>query len=211
MKFDSLDWSVIKLPIILFILVTLFSVGTVSPSYFFKENTLQEYRKQKQRFIVISQQYLTIDKDKEMIKQYYPEFIKLYDKGVVGHEQRLNWLETLRMSSERIGLPDLTYDISRQDEYVPEFNIDLGNFALYESTMNLNIGLLHEGDLLSLIADLNKHAKGMFAVKKCDFLRPNETLIEMPDAANIKANCELQWFNIRKIDGTEIKLSQAKL
>lgn len=204
---DELDWSVIKFPTIIFIVVLLVSVALIYGSWTFKEDMFSEYKKNKAMFTAISQQYLAVDENEKIIRQYYPEFIALYKKGFVGREHRLNWIETLRAASERIKLPGLTYDISPQEEYSPEFSTNMGRFALYSSTMKLNISMLHEGDLSRFIEDINEHVEGIFTITKCRFIRISKKLIEKRDAKNITANCELQWINIRMADGSEIKLS----
>lgn len=204
---DELDWSVIKFPTIIFIVVLLVSVALIYGSWTFKEDMFSEYKKNKAMFTAISQQYLAVDENEKIIRQYYPEFIALYKKGFVGREHRLNWIETLRAASERIKLPGLTYDISPQEEYSPEFSTNMGRFALYSSTMKLNISMLHEGDLSRLIEDINEHVEGIFTITKCRFIRTSKKLIEKRDAKNIIADCELQWINIRMADGSEIKLS----
>ncbi len=207
MKRDDLDWPVIKVPATTFIIILLVSLGMVIGSWSFKEDMLSEHKRNKARFTSISQKYLAVDEDERIIRKYYPDFINLYKKGVVGREHRLNWIETLRESSERIKLPGLRYTISSQEKYSPGFNVSLGKFLLYSSTMKLNISMLHEGDLSHLIKDMNEHAEGMFTITECKFTRSNKTLIERRDATNIRAECELQWLNIRMSDGTEIKLS----
>jgi len=131
MKRDDLDWSVIKLHSIIFALVLLLSAGLIFGSWTFKEDMLHEYKRNKARFTSISQKYLAVDEDERIIRQYYPEFIALYKKGIVGREHRLNWIEILRASSERIKLPGLTYGVSPQEKYDPGFNINLGKFAEY--------------------------------------------------------------------------------
>ena len=204
---DELDWSVIKFSTIIFTAVLLVSIALIFGSWSFKQDMLREYNKNKALFNSISQRYLAVDEDEKIIRQHYPEFIALYKKGIVGREHRLNWIETLRASSERIKLPGLTYGISPQETYTPGFNVNLGRFALYSSAMKLNIGMLHEGDLSRLIKDLNEHADGMFTITECRFTRSSATLIESHDAKNVTANCELQWLNMRMADGSEIKLS----
>jgi len=204
---DELDWPVIKFSTITFIIIVLVSIILIFASWTFKEKMLSEHKKNKMRFTTITQKYLAVDEDEKIIRQHYPEFIALYKKGIVGREHRLNWIETLRASSERIKLPGLTYGISPQEKYTPGFSINLGRFALYSSTMKLNISMLHEGDFLRLIKDMNENAEGMFTLTKCTFIRSDKILIENHDAKNITADCELQWLNIRMADGTEIKLS----
>ena len=207
MRREDFDWSVVRLSFITFIVLLLISSALVTSSWIFKKDMLHEYTMNKSRFNSISQKYLTVDEDEEIIRQYYPEFIALYKQGFIGREHRLNWIETLRASSERVKLPGLTYRIYPQEEYSPGFSINLGRFALFSSTMRLSIDMLHEGDLLRLVKDMSEHAEGIFTITECNFRRENRELIERRDATNIKADCELQWLNIRQADGTEIKLS----
>lgn len=204
---DELDWSVIKFSTITFAIIMLISIVLIVGSWSFKDDMLREHNKNKAKFNSISQKYLAVDEDEKIIRQYYPEFIALYKKGFVGREHRLNWIETLRASSERIKLPGLTYGISPQERYAPGFSINLGRFALYSSTMMLNIGMLHEGDLSRLIIDLNEHAEGMFTITECKFTQLSKIVIESSDVKNISAECQLQWLNVRMSDGSEIKLS----
>ena len=204
---DELDWSVIKFHTIIFIAVFIVSLAIIYGSGSFKDDMFGKYKDNKTMFSYISQKYLSIDEDEKIIREYYPEFIALYRKGIIGREHRLNWIETLRASSERVKLPGLTYDISPQEEYSPGFSTNLGKFALYSSTMKLTISMLHEGDLSRLIKDMTEHAEGMFTITKCNFTRQGKVLIKSRDAKNITASCELQWINIRMADGSEIKLS----
>ncbi len=207
MRREDFDWPVVRFSFIIFMALLLVSSVLVTGSWMFKKDMLKEYTMNKSRFNSISQKYLTVDEDEEIIRQYYPEFIALYKQGFVGREHRLNWIETLRASSERVKLPGLTYNISPQEEYSPGFSINLGRFALYSSSMRLHLSMLHEGDLIRLIKDMNEHVEGIFTITECNLKRANRDLIERRGATNITADCELQWLNIRLADGTEIKLS----
>ena len=155
MTHDELDWSVIKFPTIIFIVVLLVSMVLIYGSWTFKEDMFSEYKKNKAMFTAISQQYLAVDENEKIIRQHYPEFIALYKKGFIGREHRLNWIETLRAASERVTLPFLTSSLSPQESYSPAFSTNLGLFALYSSTIPLNIIMLHEGDFSLLIQDLH--------------------------------------------------------
>jgi hypothetical protein len=207
MRREDFDWPVVRFSFINFIVLLLVSTALVTGSWMFKKDMLKEYTINKSRFNSISQKYLTVDEDEKIIRQYYPEFIALYKQGFVGREHRLNWIETLRASSERVKLPGLTYSIYPQEAYSPGFSVNLGRFALYSSVMRLSVDMLHEGDLIRLIKDMNEHVEGIFTITECSFTRANRELIERRDATNITADCELQWLNIRLADGTEIKLS----
>ncbi len=75
-------------------------------------------------------------------------FNALKSRGVIGEEQRLEWVELLKEIRERHRLIELRYEISPQQ---PLEKAPSGNFALYASTMKLQLSLLHEEDLIRLL------------------------------------------------------------
>lgn len=206
MKFKYLYSDSMKYSSIIFLIAVLISVGAISASWIFKENMRAEYTKQSNMFVAVSNKYLSIDSNLAIARQYYTPFLDLYNRGVFGKEHRLNWIEVLHESSERIQLPSLTYSIDAQKEYGQEIPVNFGNFKLYSSTMKINLKMLHEGDLLNFIDDLNAHAEGMFTISECSMSRLSDVLVKQHDATNITAYCELQWLNIHKSDGTVITL-----
>lgn len=202
----NIDWSVLKAPIVVFVICLLISSSVVSGTWYFKENMLKKYNADKRRFQTISNQYLAVDQEEQLIRQYYPRFIKLYENGIVGQEQRLNWIETLRASGEYIKLPGLKYTITSQKQFTPDFAVNTGSFNIYSSPMKLILNLLHEGDLEELLSSLNKHARGLYNLSRCEFAGKSTIDLKNASNGNITAECELTWFNIKKSDGSEINI-----
>ena len=202
---DDIDWSILRGSIMIFMASLLFSGALISGSWYFKGEMLNKYNASKKRFQAISSQYLTVDEQERKISQYHPLFLNLYDIGVIGGEQRLNWIETLRDAGERIRLPALRYEIDSQDVYNPGYTINSGNFKVYRSGMHLRLDLLHEGDIFQVLHDLDKKALGIYSVTGCKMLRRRGGLIENIEKANILTECTLDWFTIKKSDGSEIK------
>lgn len=195
-----------KYPRIILLMAFLFSGGTFSASWVFKENMRAEYKKQAAVFVVASNKYLSIDNNLTISREYYKSFLDLYKQGIFGEEHRLNWVEVLDLLSKKIQLPNLTYSIDAQQEYVQELPVNFGNFKLYSSTMKLNLKMLHEGDLLKLLEGLNENAEGLFIINACDISFLGDVLVKRSDGENITAYCELQWLNIHNSDGTEVTL-----
>lgn len=202
---EDIDWSILRGAIIIFMISFLFSGALISGSWYFKGEMLKKYNASKKRFQAISSQYLTVDEQERKISQYHPVFLKLFDAGVIGGEQRLNWIETLRDVGERIKLPALRYEIDSQDVYTPGYSINTGSFKVYRSGMQLRLDLLHEGDMFKVLHDLDKRAQGIYSVKGCKMLRRRGGSIENIEKANILTECTLDWFTIKKSDGSEIK------
>ncbi len=209
MKPEKMDWPFLQAALITFAVSLAVSSSLIAGAWYYDRQMQAKYNSDKARFQAISNQYLAVDQEEQLVRQYYPGFIELYNKGVVGPERRLNWIETLRQAGEEIKLPALKYQISSQIKYEPDYKVNTGPFAIYGSTMSLHLSMLHEGDLLKLFEKLNMEADGIYNVTECSFKRSGtgEINTEKMETANIVSECDLKWFNIKKSNGSEINIS----
>ncbi len=201
-----IEWSMLRGAISTFLLCLLLSSVLVLASWIFHNKMKDEYDFNQAKFREVSQKYLSVDSDEKIIRELYPRFIELYNRGIIGSEKRLNWVETLEAAGREIKLPALRYQIESRNPFEPEFELDTGAYKLYVTKMKLNLGLLHEIDLAKFFDNLNKNASGLYTVKQCRFNRTNKEIKFDPKHPNISADCELQWFSLNLSDGQEIKL-----
>jgi hypothetical protein len=206
MQAKDIDWSIIRGALISLVLCISISSALVTASYYFKDAMTEDFNRNNALFMNISQRYLRIDEEAKLITTYLPEFIELYNRGVIGQEQRLNWIEVLKDVEAANKLPGLSYTINSQEQHIPGYPVDLGRYRLSVSKMSLTLSLLHEGDLLNLIDGLNARANGTFTVNACKFGKAGEIVMDNPRAANLSVDCELDWYTIKLSDGTEIKV-----
>lgn len=202
----DIDWTIIRGAIISLLISIAVSSSLVAGSYYFENAMNKEYVRNNALFRSISQRYLAIDEEAKKIEKYLPKFISLHNRGVIGDEQRLNWIEVLRNTGARIKLPSLSYSISSQKDYTPPYSVTLGSYKLYKSEMTLDIQMLHEGDLFSLLNALNSEARGEYNLTSCNFDKGSKGIVESANAPNIRASCELEWYTIKLASGAEIKL-----
>ncbi len=193
---NKVDWMVLRGAIGIFSICLLVGGTLLGASHYFREEMAAEYRSSHARFRDVSRKYLAVDEKERIVEHYYPAFVRLYETGILGEEHRLSWLESLRRAGDKIQLPEIGYRISSQSIYQAEFPIDLGAFNIYVSEMDLNLGLLHEGDLLSLLDALNDDAEGLYSVSRCEANRVNEKAEFDPAQATIMASCRLDWFTV---------------
>lgn len=131
------------------------------------------------------------------IKQKSLLFNQLQERGVVGEEQRLDWIELLKDIRDRRRLIDLHYDISPQR---PVDSGAVGDFAFHASTMRLQLKLLHEEDLTRLLGDLRQQAKALVRVNSCKVERlPPATDERSSSRANLQADCEIDWLTLHDV------------
>lgn len=206
MKTENITLKILGGSIAIFTISTIVSVSMVVGAYYFQRQMQQEYNRANAAFQSISSRYLAVDEEEKLIRSFLPDFVSMYHNGIIGDEQRLNWIEVLRTAGDNINLPSLTYQIESQQAYTPPFSLSLGRFSLYSSKMLLNMQLLHEGDLFRILETLDREAKGSYTVTSCTLGQNTSEITDSPNAGNISARCELIWYTIKLADGTPIEV-----
>ena len=206
MKSEDIDWKVLVGALVALGVCLVLGGLMVGVSFYFEKQMELEFNRNNALFQDISRRYLSVDEEEKLIKQFYPRFVELYNAGVIGREQRLNWIESLRAVGERKRLPGLNYEIKSQSVYAPQFPAVLGRYQLYSSDMSLNMQLLHEGDLLDVLEFMDRNAQGVYSVAECRFSRAGQEITLSPRIGNLVTRCDLNWFTIKLADGTEIKV-----
>ncbi len=204
MRLADLEWPILRSAIGLFSISLLLSGVLLALSLHFREAMALLFNEHEARFKDISRKYLVLNEKKRILKMHYPRFVKFHDQGILGEEQRLNWVETLKSAGARIRIPSLRYEINSRQPYTPEFTLATGPYQVYTSTMRLSLGLLHEYDVVKLLQELDKNASGLYSIKECSLKRLGEQLARNPNGQNLSAECKLLWFTISFSNGHEI-------
>jgi len=207
MKREDIDWSVLRGALVGFVLSAVVGGVLASGGHALMKAKQLEFTRNNALFQGISGKYLDVDEEEKQIKRYFPRFLDLYHGGIIGREERLNWIETLRDAGERLRVPSLNYEIHSQNTFAPSFPLDLGRYQLYSSEMSLSLQALHEGDLLRLLQLLDTRATGLYSINACRMSRTTQVLdLNSGDKGNILVQCDLNWFTIKLADGAEIKV-----
>ena len=128
------------------------------------------------------------------IKDKSAQFGRLQHRGMIGEEQRLEWVELLKTISERRRLLELRYEIAPQRalEALPG-----SAMGFYASAMKMQLKLLHEEDLTRLLGDLQQQAGPLIQVKSCTVSRLPSA--EDAGAARLQAGCLIDWVTLRAV------------
>jgi len=136
------------------------------------------------------------------IRQRAALFNTLQDRGVVGEEQRLEWIELLKAIRDRHRLIDLRY------EFTPRHSLEkgaTGPLALYASTMRLQLSLLHEEDLTRVLDDLHREARALIQVKRCDVSRLSRSGTDNALRGLLQAECIIDWVTLSESESEKGK------
>ena len=131
--------------------------------------------------------------EKDLIVRYLGSYQQLQKRGFAGEEQRINWLDALRVTNQQADLFGVDYDIGTQKPYSFAASLNPGQVQLRESVMKLRFRLLHEEDLLRFLDLLGRQGAGIYTVDQCT-LRRLETRGVIRYQPNLSAECELAWI-----------------
>jgi hypothetical protein len=134
--------------------------------------------------------------EKDTIVKYVDTYRELEKNGFAGEEQRINWLDALRNANTRAELFGVSYQIGIQHAYPHATEYDPGSISLQESLMELDLRLMHEGDLLRFFDELRSQKVGLFDVKDCTLIRIDRAE-NLRNSPYLNAKCNLSWITAR--------------
>jgi hypothetical protein len=127
-------------------------------------------------------------------------FDALLQNGIIGTEQRLEWVERIKHIRAARGLYDLQYEIAPQrpleGSVAPGAS---GDFVFMASEMRLQMDLLHEEDLLRFLDDLRVGISAYVRPDRCTITRqPASSPTGRGSGTQLKADCVVSWITIRE-------------
>jgi len=141
--------------------------------------------------------YQRSGEERDLIVRYLEPFRQLQTTGLIGPEQRINWLDAMRIANQQLGLFGADYQISTQQPYPFAQELNAQRLGLAQSVMKLNLKLAHEGELMRFLRLLEAQRVGVFDVNQCVLERTTGTSAGRPLLqANLNAACELAWITI---------------
>ncbi len=134
---------------------------------------------------------------RRLVDAYHRRYRQFSELGFVGRESRLDWVETLRTTTAGLELPRLSYAIEPQRAVVPPVTSIFGgeDIEIRVSRLQLDLGLVHELDLLRFFDALQAQAPGFIKVDSCELVFDGER-DSARVAANISARCAAQIYSV---------------
>lgn len=132
--------------------------------------------------------------DEKEIRSKIARYQEILAQGRTAPERRLDWVETLQKIKTERRLLGLEYEIAPQRRLDDKVTA-IGGYDFLLSPMKIDLPLLHEGDLLGLLADLAAQVEALVSVRHCRLER-------LPAAAqgnaNLKAQCQIDWITLQE-------------
>lgn len=136
------------------------------------------------------------DEERE-IRDRLVDYRKLLDRGVIGEERRLDWVERIGEIKAARKLFDVRYTIDAQRPVDYPGLAGAGDVEFMASPMKLDMSLLHEEDLFRFLDDLRRALSAHVVVKSCSLLRAERGTSERALTPRLQASCDIDLVTIR--------------
>ena len=201
---NQADLRELKTPLVVLLAVVLASAAAI----YFSERLMATAREQLARQQVqLKEAQTRLQKsgdEKEIIVRYLDRFRQMERIGFIGEEQRINWLDGLRLANQQADLFGVDYQIGAQRPYAYAAEFHSGQLTLNQSIMRLRFRLLHEEDLVRFFDTLARQGTGLFTIDQC-FLRRINTRGVIRYQPNVNAECDLSWLTVKVLANAEHK------
>lgn len=127
-------------------------------------------------------------------RDYVDLYQRLKDLRILGDERRLEWVEALTRIRASRELAEIRYQVDRQK--VLKTLPGKPALELRSSSMKVELALLHEGDLLGVLADLRASGNAYYSVRQCSITRSVETTSATPVAPRLRATCQIDLITL---------------
>ncbi len=136
-----------------------------------------------------------IAEEEREVREKLALYQRLKEAGILGEERRLEWVDAIARIRAGRELPDLRYQVEprRKLHSVPG---KPASVDFYASTMNVELGLLHEGDLLGFLADLRAMGYAFVSVRRCSIARSAQPASGAGLAPRLRASCTIDLITV---------------
>lgn len=187
----AIDWETLRKPALLLAATVVVAALAVGLSTWFRNEGAATLQRATVVRDAAFQRLRSIELQQRDIAAFGARFAALQERGLVGPESRLAWIETIQSAQQYRRLLSASYEIEAQQAVAAP--VDLAGYQLRASRMHLHLGLLHELDLFMFLDDL-RHA-GVYTIEDCRMRRvPNPA--STAGTARLLADCTLVWLTL---------------
>lgn len=198
MKRFEFDWRYIRRRTLVPFVSALIAAGVLTAAVAINAEKRAMYDELGINQSAVQQDYNALVLRRRLVDRYHARYKQFHSLGFVGHESRLDWIETLRQATGDLTLPRISYAIAPQlDVVAPVQSILAGeDIAVNVSRLDLEMGLVHELDLVRFIDELQQEAPGLIRIPRCGLVWQHEPDTPLQAGTNIQASCSVEIFSV---------------
>jgi hypothetical protein len=196
MKLEQSDLRYLALPGLVALVVVLAGVATLYVAQRFLEDARTELEQARAERAAIQTKLRRATEEEREIRVSLVDYQRMRDRGILGDEHRLDWVEAVKTIRNERGISDLRYTIEPQRPLdYPGFK-KVAGVDFLDSRMKIEGALLHEGDLFDILGDLRRRLAPYVIVRSCDLSRAAGARSD-DYGPHLAADCMLDLVTVR--------------
>jgi hypothetical protein len=151
--------------------------------------------------VAAQERVLRVAEEEREIREDLVHYEQMRQRGIVGEQSRLDWIESIARIKNDRKLFEIRYNFEAQKPLDYPGLVSTGTTEFVVSRLKLDMLLLHEGDLLNFLADLQSGIKAYVSVRNCTVTRiergaaPGATTVQ----PRLRAECQVDLVSVRGI------------
>lgn len=139
-----------------------------------------------------------VAEEEREITQNLQHYQKMVQRGMVGTENRLDWIDTIAAIKAQRKLFDISYNIEPQKPVDYPGVQEAGTSDFVASRLRLQMALLHEEDLLIFLVDLQKASRSFVSVRRCSISRLDRGAVPAgASGPRLQSDCLLDLITLK--------------
>jgi len=198
----KLDWHYLMPALIAMLIAAIATMLMVYFSYSHHTEMQNEYDLEQARYQVMLARFEEANDDRRFLELYSGRFKALETAGVFVAEQRVDWVDSLHSVISAMKLSNVKYEVAPQRMNSEFIAAGVENIRINESPLKIEMNLLHEQDMLTLLDRLERKLMGQFLIESCEMKRAELKFHYSQGRHNLGVNCDLKWLTLSPLEQT---------
>ena len=193
------DLKQLRMPLAAAIVLFALGAGCLIASGYYLDEARTAQDSTRLTRVAAQERVLRVAEEEREIRDDLVYYEQMRQRGVVGEQSRLDWIESIARIKNDRKLFEIRYnfDAQRPLDYPGLVPTSAADFVV--SRLRLDMLLLHEGDLMNFLADLQAGIKAHVSVRNCTVARiergaaPGATTVQ----PRLRAECQVDLISLR--------------
>ena len=197
MNKPSIDWRYLAEDLLWPGVSLLVTLSVLVATMWFHSKQEKAYAQYSVNQVAIHDSYDDLVTRRKILERYHNRYDDYRESGFVGHENRLQWADTIRNAVERLDMPHVSYSLEPQLPVIAPVVNGNGDadMTIHVSRISLELGMVHELDLLRFFEQLAADVPGLMKIDNCKMSRLVDVRERTTIDANLSANCSMMLFS----------------
>lgn len=196
----KLDWSYLAPALTIMLIAGGVTIVIVFLSYSYHAEMQAEYDLEHAKYQDVLARLKESNDDKRFLRLYSGRFKALESEGVFVAEQRVDWVDSLHAVIGAMKLPNVKYEVGPQRLSHDALVADAEHVRINTSPLKVEMNLLHEQDMLTLLDRLESKVMGRFLVDSCEMKRAELKFAYRLGRHNLGVSCDLRWLTLSPVE-----------